>query len=58
MTQEACPNCFALYEVTMHEAPMPDVDHFDCEVCGERLKSWKSNRYPEYRLIRKPDKNP
>jgi hypothetical protein len=52
MEKEACPHCLSLYEVTTRTAPMPDEDHFDCEVCGKLVRSWKSNRYPEFRLLK------
>jgi hypothetical protein len=38
--------------VTIRKAPMPDEDHFDCEICGERIRTWKSNSYPEFRLLK------
>jgi hypothetical protein len=57
MAKEACPKCGSLYEVIMHQAPMPDEDSFNCEVCGTELRKWKSNRWPEFKLI-KPGKKP
>jgi hypothetical protein len=49
------PNA-AQREVTMRLVPMSDEDSFDCEICGTEIRKWKSNRYPEFRLIKKPNK--
>jgi hypothetical protein len=58
MTQEVCPRCSAVYEVTLRHFPMRDDDHFDCDVCGARIHSWNSSTVPEYRLVRRPERPP
>jgi hypothetical protein len=36
--------------VQYHQVPMKDVDSFNCSTCGLELDSWKSTRYPIFKL--------
>lgn len=47
---KTCPNCETVYEVQYHQVPMKDVDSFNCSTCGLELDSWKSTRYPIFKL--------
>ena len=52
MIEKICPQCRAVYEVVMRQARLSVEDHFDCVVCGERLDSWTSSRYPEFHFLK------
>jgi transcription elongation factor Elf1 len=45
-----CPKCGSVYSVTVHRYPATDQGKFDCEVCGERIKTWKSTYDYEFHL--------
>jgi hypothetical protein len=46
--------CGSVYERRTQRLPVKDHDYRDCEVCGERLESWRSTHVPAHRLVSRP----
>ena len=53
-----CPNCGAIYQVTLYRTPFRSKDNAVCEVCQHVMDEWNSSTFKKYRLIKRPDKTP
>lgn len=47
----ACEKCGARYRKTVMRFPMRDKDHFDCNICGDRMDQWNSTECPAYEFL-------
>jgi hypothetical protein len=45
-----CPECGAVYEVTVHRFPVRDADSAICEVCRQKMAEWNSTSAPSFKL--------
>ena len=46
--------CGAVYRRVLNKSPIRDTDTFECLVCGERMESWSTSRWPSYQLVSSP----
>jgi len=42
ISQLACKECGAIYEVNIWDLGFRETDQINCECCGETLKSWRN----------------
>jgi len=47
---ERCDNCGAVYSVTIMHLPSEDSGTFNCEICGQFIRKWKSTTSYGYDL--------
>lgn len=51
MERETC-KCGAVYEVTGYgRLPARDRDKFECNECGEVIRSWNATSYPQFKKV-------
>ena len=51
--QVTCSQCGSEYAVLARRFPLRDEDAYNCEVCGNRLRSWRGTTAYEFTLIRR-----
>jgi Zn ribbon nucleic-acid-binding protein len=49
-----CAKCGAVYAVTITRFPAKDNDHFDCVVCGHRMREWNDTSSKSFELMARP----
>ncbi len=50
MSNETCPKCGAIYEVTEVKTPWRDQDSYECN-CGHQMDKWSGSTHPVYKLV-------
>jgi transcription elongation factor Elf1 len=52
-----CPNCGALYAVTLSRRAKIESNVAKCLVCLQIMDRWNSSSVPTYKLIQRPEGN-